>query len=93
MKSYFGLLSAVSAAEITSTELKFIEYIAQFGKSYGTIAEYQFRFDQFTRNYGAVISHNAVSNKSFLLGNNKMSDWALDEYKNLLTFKIMPESE
>ncbi len=93
MKSFSVLIGAVAATASSSDELKFMEYITQFGKSYATIAEYQFRFDQFARNHNEVLSHNADSSKSFSLGYNKMSDWTTEEYKNLLTFTPMSATE
>lgn len=68
-------------------------YMTQYGKSYGTIEEYQYRLVQFARNYAAVISHNADTTATFKLGYNQMSDWTADEYSRLLTYVPMPESE
>jgi hypothetical protein len=93
MKSFSAMVGAVVATSSSSNELKFMEYITQFGKSYATIAEYQFRFEQFARNHNEVMNHNADSSKSFLLGYNKMSDWTTEEYRNLLTFIPMSGSE
>jgi C1A family cysteine protease len=68
-------------------------YMTQFGKSYGTVEEYQFRLEQFTRNYITVVGHNADVTQTFKLGYNKMSDWTDAEYKRLLTYIPMAEED
>jgi hypothetical protein len=95
MKTFIALAlaSAVSATPLSDIEHKFMGYMTQYGKSYGTIEEYQYRLVQFARNYAAVISHNADTTATFKLGYNQMSDWTADEYSRLLTYVPMPESE
>ena len=88
MKTFFALAiaGAVSAAPLNDIEHKFMGYMTQYGKSYGTIAEYAFRLEQFTRNHIAVVEHNADESQSFKLGYNHMSDWTEAEYSRLLTY-------
>ena len=90
MKSFIALALDSAATASSTVESAFMGYITQFGKSYGTIAEYQLRLEQFTRNYADVMQHNA-SESSFKLGFNQMSDWTQEEYKAILTHKPMPE--
>jgi len=47
MKTFFALAlaGAVSAVPLDDIEQKFMGYMTQYGKSYGTIAEYQFRLE------------------------------------------------
>ena len=90
MKSFIALALASAATATSTVESAFMGYITQFGKSYGTVAEYQLRLEQFTRNYADVMQHNA-SESSFKLGFNQMSDWTQEEYKAILTHKPMPE--
>ena len=92
MKFFSALALVGSALASSEIESSFLGYITQFGKSYGSVAEYQFRMTQFARNYASVISHNSAES-SFKLGFNKMSDWTEAEYKSILTYKPMPESE
>jgi len=92
MKSFVALALVSAASAMSEVESAFLGYITQFGKSYGTVAEYQFRLEQFARNHADVIAHN-LTESSFKLGFNKMSDWSQAEYKALLTYKPMPESE
>jgi hypothetical protein len=47
MKTFFALAlaGAASAFDISDVEHKFMGYMTQYGKSYGTIEEYQFRLE------------------------------------------------
>jgi hypothetical protein len=69
MKSFIALALVSAASALSEVESAFLGYITQYGKSYGTVAEYQFRLEQFTRNYSEVIAHN-LSESSFKLGFN-----------------------
>jgi C1A family cysteine protease len=90
MKSFVALTLAAAVSASTEVESAFMSYITQYGKSYNTVAEYQFRLEQFARNHAIVVEHN-LTESSFQLGFNKMSDWTEAEYKSLLTAKPMPE--
>jgi C1A family cysteine protease len=91
MKSFFALafVGAVSAA--TEAESAFMAYIAEFNKSYPSVAEFEHRFAQFARNRDIVMEHNSLLGTPYHLGFNKMSDWTEAEYKSLLTY--IPEKE
>ena len=73
-------------------ESAFMGYITQYGKSYGTMAEYEHRLEQFARNHATIIEHNATES-SFLLGYNTMSDWTEEEYRSRLTHQAMSEED
>ena len=60
MKFFAALALVGSAFASSEIESAFLGYITQFGKSYGSVAEYQFRMTQFARNYASVISHNSA---------------------------------
>jgi len=92
MKSFIALALVGAVSATSEVESAFLGYITQYGKSYGTVAEYQFRLEQFARNHASVVEHN-LTDSSFKLGFNKMSDWSEEEYKKLLTHKTMPESD
>jgi len=70
-------------------EQEFIQHIAEYGKSYGTKEEYQFRLALFAEKHAAIAELNA-ENGSFTLGHNQFSDWTQDEYKRLLGYKKKP---
>lgn len=66
----------------------FDNYVAEYGKSYGTKEEYEFRLNIFAKNLKMVSEHNTANGDSAeTLGVNHMSDWSSDEYKKLLGYK------
>ena len=92
MKSFATLALAAAVSASTEVESAFMGYITQYGKSYSSVAEYNFRLEQFARNHAAVVAHN-MTESSFQLGFNKMSDWTEAEYKAILTAKVMDEAD
>jgi hypothetical protein len=60
-------LSLVSSQELfldnsglmTHEDYEFIKYVANFGKSYGTKAEFEFRAAEFKRKLAQINAHNA----------------------------------
>lgn len=93
MKTFIAIALAGAVSAINPVEQKFMGYITQHGKSYGTVEEYKFRLEQFTRNHAIVEEHNSNANETFKLGYNKMSDWTEAEYKKILTYTPMPEAD
>jgi C1A family cysteine protease len=80
-------LSTVSNSSVSPiVEKEFQKHIAEYGKSYGTKEEYQFRLALFAEKHAAIAEENAT-NGSFQLGHNQFSDWTQEEYKRLLGFK------
>jgi len=70
-------------------ESAFNDYIAQFGKMYGTKAEYKFRLAVFSENMQKIGEHNSENgdDDDHRLGINHMADWTSSEYKRLLGYK------
>jgi C1A family cysteine protease len=93
MRSFVAVsLAAFAAATpMTSMEYKFINYVAKFGKSYGTVEEYAFRLEQFAIKEAEILANIAEQN-SYVLAHNKMSDWTAAEYQNLLGYKKTTDS-
>jgi cathepsin L len=72
-------------------DVKFINYLGQYRKSYGTKEEFLFRMQNFARNYKKVQEHNA-KNSSYRLGINHMSDMSEEEFKKMLgSYKVQPK--
>jgi len=87
-KKILGALGVKFGDEkMTGTEYAFMKYVSEFGKSYGTRAEYEHRLSIFTKTIADIESHNADTNETHKLGLNHMSDWSHDEYKVLLGYK------
>ena len=59
MKTFFAAALAASATAISTVEFEFIKYVAQYGKQYSNIDEYNHRLAQFTRNFNEIAQHNA----------------------------------
>ena len=83
----FALIAAVSALEL-SQENQFMQFIEEHGRSYGTRAEYDFRFNQFKVRLAQHAEHN-VEGATSTQGVNMFSDRTDDEIKNMLGYKEM----
>ena len=71
---------------LTAEDHEFIKYVAEYGKSYGTKAEFEFRAAQFKKNLAAIEEHNA-SNGTSTVGVNQFTDMTPAEFKRLLGYK------
>jgi len=63
-----------------------MSYITEYGKMYGTKAEYNYRLEIFKQTVADIEAHNAKG-ESHTLGINHMSDWSEEEYRMLLGYK------
>ena len=85
MKYTFALLGF--AAADANVEHRFLEYLAEHGKSYATREEFMFRLNIFTQKMQVIEEHNSRNDVSHSLGLNHMADWTDHEYKKLLGYK------
>ena len=69
---------------------KFMEHVSEFGLSYGTKSEYEFRLNLFAQTDANIEAHNA-KNGSLTLGHNIFSTYTPSEKKRLLGYKDMPK--
>ena len=79
--------------EITQDNVDFANYLAKYGKSYGTKEEFQFRFEQFQKNLAAIGHHNSNNENTFTLAPNKFADYTPAEYKRLLGYRRVPKND
>merc|ERR1711990_1317412 len=79
MKSF---VAALAMAAVSANE-KFLTHVAEFGLSYGTVEEYNFRLANWESLDRLIEEHNATKS-SYKLGHNKMSTWTAAEYKRLM---------
>ena len=63
-----------SSEIITSSERQFMEYMANYGKTYGTKAEYKFRLNEFTQRLAEIEEHNSRDGETSTMGLNKFAD-------------------
>jgi len=75
---------------ISATEYKFMSFISSYNRSYGTVAEYKFRLEQFAKRVAEHERFNAVSGQTSTQGVNHLTDRTDAEIKMLNGFKEMP---
>ena len=68
---------------LSAEDYKFMAYVSEYGKSYGTVAEFMFRREQFVAAHNEIESFNADSNNTHTLGHNLFSDKTYAEMKKL----------
>jgi len=74
---------------VTEEEMMYMQYVTEWGKSYGTKAEFEFRLEQFKQTHAKMAEHNAQNGGS-TVGHNMFSDWTENEYKKMLGYKSQP---
>lgn len=70
----------------TIDETDFMRYITKYRKTFGTKAEYDFRFDVFKNNMAKIRTQQAADGMS-TVGPNQFTDWTQAEFKRLLGYK------
>ena len=84
----FALIGAVAAHQIVSeTEYKFMAYIGKYNKSYGTVAEYQFRLNQYSLRVAEHERHNNEPGQTSTQGENFLTDRTDAEIKMMNGYK------
>merc|ERR1719476_328825 len=73
--------------ELTAADFEFIRYVSEYGKSYGTRSEFEFRNAQFKETLAKIEAHNSSNDATHTVGINHMADWTHEEYKRLLGYK------
>merc|ERR1711990_685899 len=68
---------------MTPEECQFMSHIVEYGKTYGTREEYNFRLALFRQNLKEVEAHNANPKETHTLTTNFMSTWTQEEKKQL----------
>ena len=69
--------------ELTGEDYKFMAYVSEYGKTYGTVAEFMFRKEQWTVRHNDIESFNADANNTHTVGHNEFSDKTYAEMKKL----------
>merc|ERR1712159_744615 len=75
---------------VSENEMAYMKFVHEWGKSYGTKAEFEFRFEQFERSLAAIAEHNADPEMGHSIGLNEFSDWTHEEYKKMLGYQYDP---
>merc|ERR1719491_684168 len=90
MKTFVAsaLLGALSSAEVLSAEfMHFIDYVAKYNKTYGSVEDFDFRLEQFLRTHAFIEEINNSATETHTAGHNKFSDWTEEEFKAIQGLK------
>merc|ERR1719223_2527690 len=91
--SVYAMLGGNCGSSVSAdVEASFIDHMAQFGLSYGTQEEYEFRLNVFNEKTAKIQEINS-SQTSFTVGYNQFTTYTDFEYKRLLGAKVMPEDK
>ncbi len=86
MKAFVSSMIAASAAAFNSTDLQFLNYVAEHSKSYDTVEEFNYRMANWIKTHEWILEETAKG-LNYKLGHNKFSDWSRAEYTNMLGYK------
>lgn len=78
--SLLGLTAAGKSISDEDLNIKFLHFLAKYGKDYKSKEEFEFRKAIFEANYELVYSHNSNPDKRFTMGMNKFADLTDEEY-------------
>ena len=87
MKSFALALTFGAASALHQIELKYMNYLAQFGKTMNDMEEFETRLEYFAATDFDVEEINA-GNNTWTAGHNQFSDWSEEEYKGMLGLKM-----
>jgi C1A family cysteine protease len=82
------LAAATSATALNSDYMFFVNYVAEFGKHYGTTEEFNFRLETFSANLKKI---NVFQSDTQTVGINKFTDMTPNEYKKMLGYRAQDE--
>lgn len=85
MRSFALTLVGVAHA-LNLEDFEFLKYVAQFGKDYNTVEEFDFRQALFAQTSDEIRRIN-THQSSHIAGHNKFSDYSPVEYTNMLGLK------
>jgi C1A family cysteine protease len=79
----FAAATLFAFASASHLEGKFMEWISEHGRSYGTIEEFKFRMAEFEKVDAIIEEHMSKNNASYELAHNKFSDRTRAEMKRM----------
>lgn len=82
-----NFLNIMEPELMTDADYKFMAHIFEYGKSYGTRAEFEFRLDVFKKNLAEIDAINADPSVTHTVGINEFSTWTQEERKALTGYK------
>ena len=85
MKSFAFATVFAAANALSSMELEYMNYLAQYGKQINGVDEFNGRMDNFAK-VDAFIKENNAGSETHVAGHNQFSDWYRAEYKAMLGY-------
>lgn len=82
MKSFIALSFAAAVSALDNTTFEYMKYVAEQGKNYSTLAEFNMRMELFSIRNQEIIQWNAMPQTSSM-GHNFLSDWTPEEQAKL----------
>ena len=82
---FFGRRQGIEI--MTDADYKFMAHMVEFGKSYGTRAEFEFRSALFKQNLAEINAINADPTITHTVGINEFSTWTREERQVLTGYK------
>lgn len=77
---------------MTVADYQYFDYVSRYGKSYGTVAEFNFRKELFKANLLDIEEYNASQTTS-TVGINEFSDRTKSEMKKMNGYKAQPSNK
>ena len=91
MKSFALAITLGATHAVNSpSKAKYMNYLAQFGKEWTNMVEFNERLAFFITLDLFIQEHNAEGH-SYTLGHNQFSDWSRDEYTSLIGYEHAPQ--
>ena len=90
--AYLGMKDTCQKKHESLLMNNFVNHMTEFGLTYGTQEEFEFRFQIYEQKDAEILKINAEQN-SFIVGHNQFSTWTASEYKRLLGFKMPKDAK
>jgi C1A family cysteine protease len=91
MKAFAIAATVGVTSALHQLELKYMNYLAEFGKNMNSIEEFEARLEHFTATDLDIEEINGQNN-TWTAGHNQFSDWSHEEYKSILGLKMTTEN-
>jgi len=80
---YFTQTATLDSEILSAEDYEFFKYVSEYGRSYATKAEFQFRSQVFKNTLAQIEEHNNDQEHGSKVGINFLSDWTAEERKRL----------
>ena len=88
-------MDPLTGMTLDATDYAYFAYVSEYGKSYGTVAEFMFRSNEFRKSKEFVDTHNSDPTQTHEVELNQFADVTYDEMKKMLGYRssgVQPES-